>query len=93
MVYKNFIKECLWIYLIPINVISFLCFFIDKRRAKKGQYRISESFFFTISLIGGGLGSILGMKSFHHKTRKNGFRFGMPVILLLNIAVLYFVFR
>lgn len=93
MVNQNWIKESLWIYLILINVISFLCFLIDKRRAKKGHYRISESFLFTISLMGGGLGSLLGMKVFHHKTKKNKFRFGIPLIFILNIGLIYFIIK
>lgn len=93
MVIKNQIQEYIWIYLILVNVMSFLTFFIDKRRSKNRAYRISESFLITISIIGGSLGSILGMKIFHHKTKKAKFKFGLPLVLLLNIGCIYLLLR
>lgn len=89
MAINNKVQEYIWIYLILVNVISFLTFFIDKRRSKNRAYRISESFLITISIIGGSLGSILGMKIFHHKTKKTKFSFGLPIIFLFNIGCIY----
>lgn len=79
------------IYLIAINVIGFLAIGIDKRKAQKGAWRIKESTLFLITVLGGGLGTILGMYTFRHKTQKLAFTIGMPAILILEIAtVIYF---
>lgn len=82
-------------YLLAINVITFLAMWIDKRKAKKGSWRISEKALFTIVLLGGGVGGILGMYVFRHKTQKPRFVVGFPFILLFEIAAgifLYFQF-
>ena len=57
-------------YLISINVITFILYGLDKKFAKKKAYRISEYTLFVFSFFGGGLGSLFGMKLFHHKTTK-----------------------
>ena len=62
------------VYLISINIISFISFGIDKRKAIKGHWRISEEFLIIISLIGGCFGGYLGMKFFRHKTKKIKFK-------------------
>ncbi len=82
-------------YLLVINIITFLAMWIDKRKAQKGSWRISEKALFTLVLLGGGVGGILGMYIFHHKTQKPRFVVGFPFILLFEIAVgifLYFQF-
>ena len=61
------------IYLVIINVISFIIYGIDKYKAKKNTYRISEKSLFMLSIMGGMIGSLLGMRFFHHKTRKISF--------------------
>ena len=65
---------------------------IDKRRAVKGIFRIPEANLFIIALIGGSIGSIFGMYTFKHKTRKWYFVYGMPFILILQIALIVFLF-
>ena len=65
---------------------------IDKRRAVKGIFRIPEANLFIIALIGGSIGSIFGMYTFKHKTRKWYFVYGMPFILILQIALIIFLF-
>ena len=60
------------IYFIIINIISFLFFMIDKIKAKYHLWRIPEKVLFILSFIGGGIGSLISMKTFHHKTKKNG---------------------
>lgn len=60
---------------------------IDKRKAIKGAFRIPEATLFIVALIGGSLGSILGMYTFRHKTRHMLFVYGMPGILILQIVV------
>jgi len=81
------------IYIIIINLITFLAMFIDKKKAQKGKWRISESALFTLVLLGGGIGGIAGMYAFRHKTKKLSFTIGFPVILILEILiVIYFTF-
>jgi len=81
------------IYLIVANIIGFLSMFIDKRKAKKGAWRISESSLLTIAALGGSIGSIIGMYKFRHKTQKMAFVVGFPFITILEIiTILYFTF-
>lgn len=78
------------IYIIIINIISFLAMWIDKKKAKYGKWRISESTLFMLVLLGGGIGGILGMYIFRHKTKKARFTFGFPIILLFEIFVVIY---
>lgn len=81
------------IYLLVINIIGFLAMGIDKFKAKKGYWRIPEGTLMTICLIGGGIGTIAGMYTFRHKTKKLKFTVGMPTILIAEIAlVIYLLF-
>ncbi len=75
-------------YLIVINIISLVLFGLDKRKARKNQWRIKESLLLFITLIGGGFGSILGMHLFHHKTQKNKFKFGVPLLTIISTILL-----
>ena len=83
----------LLIYLLVINIIGFLLMGIDKYKAKKRAFRIPEATLFTIALIGGSLGSTLGMFIFHHKTRHWYFLYGMPAILILQLAIAFLLFQ
>ena len=78
-------------YLIIINIISFILFGIDKYNAIKHNYRISEKTLFTISILGGSIGSIIGMKVFRHKTKKNYFKYGIPIVLIIQLFLLYYI--
>lgn len=81
------------IYLLIINIIGFAMMGIDKRRAKKRAFRIPEATLFMVAIIGGSIGSIIGMHLFHHKTRHWYFLYGMPAILALQIIiVVFFIF-
>ena len=81
------------IYLIVINLMAFCAMWWDKRRAQKGEWRISEAGLFTLVLLGGGIGGIAGMYIFRHKTKKLKFTIGFPTILLTEIALaVYFLF-
>ena len=85
---KNFV-----IYLIIINLIGFYVMWSDKRKAKKGRWRIPENTLFLITLLGGGIGTISGMYTFRHKTQKVAFVVGFPVITILEIiCIIYFKF-
>ena len=77
------------IYLIVINLISFFAMYIDKRKAKYGRWRIPEQTLFILALIGGSIGSIAGMYTFRHKTKKLRFSIGFPVILILQIILIF----
>ena len=81
------------IYFILINVVTFFLFGIDKWKAKKGRWRISEATLLIFAIIGGSVGAWLGMKTWHHKTMHKKFKYGIPLILLVQIALLYLFFR
>lgn len=87
------LAKIILIYILVINLLGFTCMGIDKRKAKKNLWRIPEKTLFILALVGGSVGTTLGMHLFHHKTRHWYFLYGMPVILLLQIAVIvYFAF-
>ena len=79
------------IYLIIVNIVGFAIMGIDKRKAIKRSFRVPEATLFIIALIGGSLGSIIGMRVFRQKTRHWYFVVGMPAILLIQIALLVFL--
>ena len=74
--------------LIVMNLVSFALMGIDKRRAQRGAWRISEKALFLTTACFGGLGGVLGMTVFHHKTKHWYFRVFFPVLLVFQIAVL-----
>jgi len=79
------------IYLLAINLIGFFAMWLDKRKAKKGAWRIPEKSLFMITFLGGGIGTVAGMYKFRHKTQKPKFIIGLPGILILEIvAVIYY---
>lgn len=80
-------------YFVVLNIIGFALMGIDKWKAKKGAFRIPEATLFIIAVIGGSVGSILGMYTFRHKTRHWYFVYGMPAILLLQLAAVFFLTR
>lgn len=95
---KEYLLYALGIYLLIVNLWAFALMGIDKRRAKKDLWRVKETALFLPVLLGGGVGGILGMKVFRHKTKHWYFRFGFPAILILEIAgilwlVWYFMIR
>ena len=73
------------IYIVFVNLLGFFAMYSDKQRARKRAFRIPEATLFTLAIIGGSIGSILGMYLFRHKTRHWTFVYGMSVILLLQI--------
>ena len=81
------------IYFILINVVTFFLFGFDKWKAKKGRWRISEATLLIFAVIGGSVGAWLGMKTWHHKTMHKKFKYGIPLILLVQIALLYLFLR
>ena len=81
------------IYLTIINLIAFALYGADKRKAKCGEWRISEKMLIGIAVIGGSVGAILGMHVFCHKTRHWYFRYGLPVILVIQIVLVFWVLK
>ena len=75
-------------YLIAVNLIGFALMGIDKYKAKKRAFRIPEATLFIVAVIGGSIGSIIGMYAFRHKTRHWYFVYGMPAILILQILLI-----
>ena len=75
-------------YLIVVNLIGFALMGIDKYKAKKRAFRIPEATLFIVAVIGGSIGSIIGMYAFRHKTRHWYFVYGMPAILILQILLI-----
>lgn len=78
------------LYFLGINIISFILMGWDKYCAKKNYWRISEYNLFGISLLGGAIGTLLGMITFHHKTKKRSFQILIPLFTLINIYFLFF---
>lgn len=83
--------EYLIAYLLVINLVGFIAYGSDKKRSEKGSWRIKESTLLIFSLIGGGFGSILGMKVYRHKTQKKKFQFGVPILTAISIVIVYFI--
>lgn len=76
----------LGLYLLAVNLAAFGMMGMDKRRARRGGWRISERKLFLPALLGGALGGVLGMRVFRHKTKHWYFRRGFPLLLVLQLA-------
>ena len=79
--------------LIVINVLTFVVYGIDKWKAKNGNWRISEATLLILAVIGGSIGALLGMKVWHHKTMHKKFKYGLPLILLAQIVLIYLIIK
>lgn len=77
--------ELRMIYFICMNIIGFMMMGLDKFKAKHRKWRISEKTLFLIAIIGGSVGVMLGMGSFHHKTKHFRFLIGIPIIICVQI--------
>lgn len=80
--------DLIFLYVVIVNLVSLIVMGVDKRKAQKRAFRIPEATLFVLAIIGGSLGSIIGMHLFHHKTRHWYFLYGMPVILALQIILI-----
>ena len=89
----NELPQVALMWLMVINVAGFALMGLDKWKAKRSAWRIPEKTLFTAALLGGTVGVMVGMKTFHHKTRHNRFRIGMPALLLGQIAVIMLYHR
>ena len=74
-------------YLLVINAVAFIVYGIDKLKARKGRWRIPETTLLLLAIVGGSIGAWLGMKAWHHKTMHLKFKYGLPAIILLQLAL------
>lgn len=81
----------LWIYMIAINIGSFLVMRHDKSQAKKSRQRVPEKTLFILAVLGGALGIWGGMQVFRHKTKHLSFVLGVPVLFIWNVAFFFYV--
>lgn len=80
-------------YVLLVNVLGFALMGIDKSRARRGAWRISEASLFLTAVVGGSIGCIAGMQVFRHKTKHRYFKYGMPVILVVQIVGISLLFQ
>lgn len=85
------IKQLILIYLVAINVVTFFMYGIDKWKAKRSKWRISEATLLGMAVIGGCIGAWLGMRVWHHKTMHKKFQFGIPLIIVAQIALVIWI--
>ena len=74
-------------YLLAVNIATFFLYGIDKYKARKGRWRISEATLLTMAAIGGSIGAWTGMRLWHHKTMHKKFKYGIPVIIIMQVAL------
>ena len=78
-------------YLFSINIVSFFLYGIDKYKAKKNKWRISEATLLMIAVIGGSIGAWVGMRLWHHKTMHKKFKYGIPVIMNMQVCLVVYL--
>ena len=88
--FKIFNLKYILLYLLIINLIGFLAMGIDKFKAKRNYWRIPEGTLIMIAVLGGGIGDLIGMYMFRHKTKKMKFTIGIPTILITEIIIIIF---
>lgn len=86
------LQQFFLIYLTAVNLLAFLLFGIDKRRAIRGRWRIPERILLLASLLGGSLGGLSGMYFFHHKTHKPRFFVSLPIFLIVHLYLIWQLF-
>ena len=87
----NTLHSYLAYYLFAINAVTFVVYGIDKYKAKKAKWRISEATLLLLAVVGGSIGAWIGMKVWHHKTMHKKFRYGIPAILMIQIALMAYL--
>ena len=78
-------------YLLVVNTLTFLLYGIDKYKAKKARWRISEATLLMMAVVGGSIGAWAGMRLWHHKTMHKKFKYGIPLIILLQVALAFYL--
>jgi len=79
------------IYLAVINLLAFLVYGIDKRKARKGQFRIPEKYLLLVASLGGATGAFMGMRLFRHKTKKSKFAIVVPLFMIVQWALYAYI--
>ena len=87
----NTLHSYLSYYLLAVNAVAFIVYGIDKYKAKKAKWRISEATLLLLAVLGGSIGAWMGMKVWHHKTMHKKFKYGIPAILLIQIALMAYL--
>lgn len=83
-------KMMLIYYLLAVNVLTFIVYGVDKWKARSGRWRVPEATLMGLAALGGSVGAWLAMQLFHHKTQKKKFRYGVPVLFVLQVAAVLF---
>ncbi|ELC8443860.1 DUF1294 domain-containing protein [Clostridium perfringens] len=86
-------KELLIAYLVVINLVAIVLMYIDKQKARKHQWRISEDTLIGVAILGGGIGALWGMHVFRHKTKHAKFTIGIPIILSIQTLLILYIIR
>lgn len=85
------LTKILIIYFVTINVATFLVYGVDKWKAKRSKWRITEAALLLLAVLGGSIGALLGMKVWHHKTMHKKFKYGIPLIIIVQVAVVLLI--
>ncbi|MGG5460649.1 DUF1294 domain-containing protein [Clostridium sp. B9] len=86
-------KDLIIVYLVGINLVALALMYIDKQKAKKHKWRISEDTLIGVSIIGGSIGALWGMHAFRHKTKHAKFTIGIPLILVLQAILALYILK
>ena len=86
-------QQAILIYFLAINIIAFIVYGIDKLKARKNLWRIPESTLLLIAVIGGSIGAWMGMYVWHHKTMHLKFKYGVPIILVAQVALGVYILK
>lgn len=87
-------RDIIIIYITLINLSTFIAYGVDKAKAKRGSFRISEKMLLLLAASGGSIGALMGMQIFHHKTKHGIFKFGIPSIIVIQYTVIIlFMYR
>ena len=79
-------------YLAMVNVVAFVTYGIDKLKARRNQWRIPESTLLLLAMIGGSIGAWIGLKVWRHKTLHKKFKYGIPLIIVVQIALCIYLY-
>ena len=88
---REFLSILAITYVFVINMTGFAVMGIDKKRAVRGAWRISEASLFLVAFLGGALGCTMGMRHFRHKTRHWYFKYGMPAVFAVQVFLVLFL--
>ena len=79
--------------ILVMNMTGFFIMGADKNRAKKNLYRISEGTLWNVAFFGGAIGATAGMKHYRHKTKHAQFKYGLPILSIIEIVIIIYIFK